>query len=149
MIRQFSPEDAHSCSALIRECLSEDPTLSSSLREKLARSETRQTMEERARLYYVAVYECEGRVQGIAGLDLNEIRILCVAPGCRRGGIGRALVDYIRAMVPGALFPDVFVYSSLQGREFYKSCGFVEKGLVEFDIDGEQMPTVFMTLPLR
>lgn len=126
-----------------------DHSLSLSLREKLNKSETRQAVEERARLYYVAVYEREGSVLGIAGLDLNEIRILCVAPGCRRSGIGRALVEHMRAMVPGDLFPDVFVYSSLQGRDFYEACGFVEKGPVEFDIDGEQMPTVFMTLPLR
>ncbi len=106
-------------------------------------------MEERARLFYVAVYEAEGEIVGVAGLDMNEIRILCVSTRHRRSGIGRALLESIQSMVPGFLFPDVFVYSSIQGREFYRACGFIEKGPVAFDIGGEQMQTFFMSFPLR
>jgi N-acetylglutamate synthase-like GNAT family acetyltransferase len=149
MIRQFHRQDASACCSLIRECLSKDPTLLLPLREKLQASETPQTMEERARLFYVAVFESKGLIQGVVGLDLNEIRILCVSPQCRGGGIGRALVDHIRTMVPATLFPDVFVYSSLEGREFYKACGFLDKGPVEFIIGSERMPAHFMACPLR
>lgn len=105
-------------------------------------------MEERARLFYVAVFEAENRILGIAGLDMNEIRLLCVSPEHRRQGIGKALLQHLRAMVPGMLFSDLFVYSSLEGRDFYRSCGFEEKGLVSFDVAGEKLPTIFMTLPL-
>ncbi len=123
--------------------------MSPGLLKKLRKAETPQSMEERARLFYVAVYEDTQRILGIVGLDLNEIRILCVAPGYQRSGIGRALLDHIRPMVPKALFPDVFVYSSPEGKEFYKALGFLEKGPVEFSIDGEQMPAIFMILPLE
>ncbi len=148
MIRQFRSEDSVSCSALIRACLADDSSISRALRERLLNIETPESMEERGRLFYVAVYESENRIIGIAGLDMNEIRLLCVSLEHRRLGIGRALFDHLRTMVPGALFPDIFVYSSIQGRDFYTSCGFVEKGKIAFDISGEQMPTVFMTLPL-
>jgi N-acetylglutamate synthase-like GNAT family acetyltransferase len=106
-------------------------------------------MEERARLFYVAVYESAQQILGIAGLDMNEIRLLCVSPDNWRQGIGRALFEHIRGMVPGILFPDIFVYSSLQGRDFYRACHFVEKGPVDFNIGGDQLRTIFMSLPIR
>ncbi len=149
MIRQFRPEDSIPCCDLIHACLAGDSSLSPGLREKLLNSETPQTMEERARLFYLAVYESGNKILGIAGLDMNEIRILCVSPEQRRSGIGRTLFEFIRSMVPGILFQDMFVYSSLEGKAFYEDCGFQEKGPVSFDIGGEQLHTVFMTLPLR
>ena len=149
MIRQFRPEDAAPCSSLIRSCLENDSSIPPALREKLRSAETPESMEERGRLFYVAVCESEGRVLGVAGLDLNEIRLLCISPEHRRQGIGRALLEHLEAMVPGILFPDIFVYSSVQGKDFYSSCGFEEKGQVSFDFGGEQLPTYFMTFPIR
>jgi N-acetylglutamate synthase-like GNAT family acetyltransferase len=148
MIRQFQPEDSTACCSLIQECLANDSSLSSGLREILRNSETPQSMEERARLFFTAVFESEGRILGIVGLELNEIRLLCVSPEHRRRGIGRTLVEYIKSLVPDLLFSDIFVYSSIQGSEFYSACGFKEKGRVIFDIGGEQLRTVFMTFPL-
>ena len=110
--------------------------------------ETPQSMVERSRLYYVAVYEEEDRITGIAGLDMNEVRLLCVLPESQRSGIGRALFEHIRAMVPGSLFKEMFVYSSIQAAGFYRTCGFVEKGPFVFDVDGEALPTVFMACPI-
>ena len=145
MIRQFQPQDAASCSRLIHACLENDPFYSSAVRQKIGRLETEQAMMERARLFYVAVCTSEGEVVGVAGLDMNEIRILCVSPEHRRVGIGRALFRHIKAMVPGFLFSDIFVYSSPQAVDFYRACGFVEKGPFVFDLDGEPLQTIFMT----
>ncbi len=147
MIRQFQHQDAASCSRLIHACLQNDPSYSLAIREKIYRLETAQTMTERARLFYVAVYESEDGILGIAGLDMNEIRLLCVSPEHRRLGIGRVLLDHIKAMVPGFLFPDIFVYSSLQAAGFYRASGFRDKGPFAFDLDGEQLQTIFMTFP--
>jgi N-acetylglutamate synthase-like GNAT family acetyltransferase len=130
---------------LIHACLQEDFTMSPALREKLRNSESPQNMEERARLFYLAVYEAEDRILGVAGLDMNEIRLLYVSPEHQRRGIGRALLDHIKAMAPGEFFSDIFVYSSLQAVGFYKACGFSENGQVHFDIGGELLRTVFMT----
>jgi N-acetylglutamate synthase-like GNAT family acetyltransferase len=133
---------------LIHDCLAQDHSLSPGLREKLLTSETPQAMEQRSRLFYVAVDESEDGILGVGGLDMNEIRILCVSPEQRRKGIGRGLLEHMQRMVPGILFPDIFVYSSLEGRNFYRACGFKEKGSVNFDIGGEQLRTVFMVLPV-
>ena len=106
-------------------------------------------MNERARLFYVAVYESENRILGVAGLDMNEILLLYVSPEHQRRGIGRALFEHLRAMVPGILFQDIFVYSSIQAVGFYRACGFIEKGPFCFDLAGAPLPTVFMVLPIR
>jgi N-acetylglutamate synthase-like GNAT family acetyltransferase len=112
----------------------------------MSSAETPQNMNECARLFYVAVYEEENRILGIAGLDLNEVRLLCVLPERQRAGIGRALLDHIKTMAPGLLFADIFVYSSIQAAGFYKACGFSEKGAFAFNLGGETLPTIFMTL---
>ena len=105
-------------------------------------------MTEHAKHFYIAVYELEDRILGVAGLDLNEIRLLYVSPEYQRRGIGRMLLEHIRSMVPGILFADVFVYSSEQAVAFYKACGFVEKGPYAFDLEGEALRTVFMVFPI-
>ena len=148
MIRQFRPADAEPCSRLIHFCLADDSSIPSALRERFIGLETPQAMEERARLFYVAVYEADDQILGVAGLDMNEIRLLCVSPEHQRQGIGRSLFQHLLGMVPGILFPDIFVYSSMQGKEFYSACGFAEKGAVRFDIDGEKLDTIFMAFPL-
>ena len=145
MIRQFRHQDAAPCSNLIHACLQDDPSYSFSLREKTRRFETAQAMSERARLYYVAVYESGDEILGLAGLDMNEIRLLCVSPEHRRIGIGRALLEHLKAMVPGFLFSDMFVYSSQQAVSFYRACGFVEKGPFILDLYGEKLQTIFMS----
>jgi len=147
MIRQFRQPDAVPCSRLIHACLQNDPSYSSALRNKIFLLETAQSMMERARLFYVAVYESKDELLGIAGLDMNEIRLLCVSPEHRRLGIGRALLDHIKAMVPGLIFSDIFVYSSPQAAGFYRASGFREKGPFAFNMGGEQLQTIFMTCP--
>lgn len=149
MIRQFRPEDAVQCCNLVRECLAEDSDLPTVLREKLVRMETPDTMKERAQLFFIAVFESESKILGIAGLDLNEIRLLCVSPSSRRQGIGRALLEHLKNMVPETLFSDVFVYSSIRGMPFYRACGFVERGPAILAFNSEQIRASFMTLQLR
>jgi N-acetylglutamate synthase-like GNAT family acetyltransferase len=149
MIRQFRDKDAAACSHLIRECLQNDRSLSPLLQEKIRLQETPEAMLERTRLFYTAVYESENRILGIVGLDMNEIRLLYVSPESQRQGIGRMLLSHIQPMVPGTLFRDIFVYSSLQSAGFYKTCGFTEKGLFHFDSGGLLIPTVFLTFSLH
>lgn len=148
MIRQFRDTDAAACSQLICDCLQNDQSLAPILRQKMREQETPEMMLKRAGLFYIAVYESEDRILGIAGIDMNEIRLLYVSPESQRRGIGRMLWDHIRPMAPGALFPDIFVYSSLQAVGFYKTCGFTEKGPYDFDFDGIRIPTVFLSFSL-
>jgi GNAT superfamily N-acetyltransferase len=149
MIRQFRPEDAPSCSALILACLKNDPAYSPALLQKILRSETPEAMVERAAGIYVAVCEIDGEIRGVAGLEMNEIRLLYVAPGCRRQGIGRNLLEHLESMVPRALFSDAFVYTTKQAVAFYQACGFTDGGPFLFDLEGEKLQTVFMTLPIH
>jgi N-acetylglutamate synthase-like GNAT family acetyltransferase len=149
MLRQFQSADAYACCDLVHACLEADISISPALGKMMRAQETPQSMEERARLFYVAVYELEKRIVGIAGLDMNEIRLLCVSPQHQRRGIGRSLLAHIKARIPEALFSDIFVYSSLQAIGFYESCGFLEKSPYSFSLYGEMLHTVFLTFPIK
>jgi N-acetylglutamate synthase-like GNAT family acetyltransferase len=149
MIRPFRSEDAQSCCDLIQTCLDFDPSISPSLLKKLRETESPKTILERAKLFYLAVYEVEAKIVGLAGLDLNEIRLMHVSPQRWRTGIGRALLNHLKAMTPASFFIEIFVYSSLAAADFYKAQGFSEKGPASFAMEGESIHTIFMTCPTR
>jgi len=145
MIRQFRAEDAQACCDLIHACIERDPQISIALRDKLWRAESRETMIERAHLFYVAVCESDGSVVGVGGLELNEIRLLYVSPMHQGTGIGRSLLEHLESMIPSTLFADIFVYSTFSAVDFYRAHGFSAGGEYVFDFEGEQLTTVFMT----
>jgi N-acetylglutamate synthase-like GNAT family acetyltransferase len=149
MIRQFRSDDATPCNKLIQDCLKSDPFLPPSLSNNLQDSESARMMSERAQLFYVAVFDQESEILGVAGLDLNEIRLMYVSPQRRRAGIGKALFHHLAEMTPASFFSEIFVYSSPAAVGFYKSLGFTEKGPAAFEIGGELMPTVFMVYPTK
>jgi GNAT superfamily N-acetyltransferase len=148
MIRQFQPGDAEACSALVRSSVETDPSMAPDLRRHLLRLETADAMLERARLFYMAVFAEHSSIFGIGGVDMNEIRLLYVAPGRQRLGIGRALLRHLEGWVPAALFPDIFVYSALSAAGFYRSQGYEPAGEHIIDVDGHPLPTLFMRKPL-
>jgi len=76
---------------------------------------------------------------------MNEIRLLYVDPLHQRRGIGRSLLAHLESMIPSALFPDVFLYSSHVAVGFYQAHGFQTRGPHAFLIEGEELTTVFMT----
>lgn len=145
MIRQFRAEDARACCDLIHACIEQDPQLTTTLRERIRRAESPETMIERANLFYVAVYESAGSVVGVGGLELNEVRLLCVSPEHQGQGIGRTLLEHLESMVPPAPFADIFVYSTFAAADFYRLHGFTARGESVVDLGGEQLTTVFMT----
>ena len=149
MIRQFQSEDAAACLALIRDCLHGDPSLAAPVREALLEGETLETIRERAKLFYIAVYETEGGIAGMAGLEMNEIRLLFVAPQLQRRGMGGELLAHLEEMVPPALFREVFVYSAPFAVPFYRTHGYVDCGEQLFEVHGQVLETVFMVKPLQ
>lgn len=148
MIRQFRTEDAEACCGLIRTCIHFDMEMSPALRQELLRAESSQSMRERGGLFYIAVWEIDGMIAGLGGLDMNEIRLLYVSPAQQRRGIGRAILEHLEAMVPPALFKEVFVYAAASAAGFYRSRGYAPRGEHHFDLGGQILPTIFMTKPL-
>jgi GNAT superfamily N-acetyltransferase len=145
MILQFKPEDARPCSDLIRACIDADTWMQPELRRIMLKRESPDAMAERARLFYVAVYRSEFGIAGVGGVDMNEIRLLYVSPPFQGQGFGRALLAHLEEMVPSALFPDIFAYSTLSAAGFYQACGYAPGGNHAFDLEGHELQTVFMT----
>ena len=148
MIRQFRPEDAQACNEIVLSCIQTDRFLNENLRAILQRTEIPDQMVERARLFYVAVYENQSAIQGLGGLELNEIRLLYVAPEHHRARIGSEILLHLQSLVPAALFSDLFVYAAPGAVDFYRAHGFQTKGDYSIRIEGESLPTVFMTKPV-
>ena len=145
MIRQFKPGDEESCSELSRACIRHDMEIPSALRLALLEAESPRSMLERGGLFYMAVWETEGKVVALGGLDMNEIRLLVVSPAYQRRGIGRAVLEHLEAMVPPALFKNVFVYSALSAAGFYRARGYSPQGEHYFDLGDYRIPTIYMT----
>ena len=148
MIRQFESSDAETCSGLICDCIRHDAEIPAGLRQALLQAESAQSMEERSRLFYIAVWETAGVVAGLGGLDMNEIRLLYVSPAHQRRGIGRAILEHLEGLVPAALFKNVFVYAAVSASSFYETRGYVSGGKHVIEIGGQILPTIFMTKPL-
>jgi N-acetylglutamate synthase-like GNAT family acetyltransferase len=148
MIRQFQPADADACCELIHSCLALDSQISRTLYNVLRTRETPQAMWKRSTLFYLAVCEADSSVIGVAGLDMNEVRLLYVSPENQNQGIGGALLDHLEMLVPSSLFADIFVYSTPSAARFYRGRGFRAAGEYSFDLSGEQLLTIFMRKPL-
>ncbi len=144
-IRQFQSDDAAASAEVLQACIKLDLTVPPAAREELVLIESPAAMIEHSRLYYLAVCALNGKIVGVAGLDLNEIRLLFVHPGHQRLGIGTRLLRHLEGFVPGALFYDVFVYSAPGAVGFYRLHGYEPKGEHGFTIAGQTVPTVFMT----
>ncbi len=150
MIRQYRSEDAATCSTVIRDCLAHDPSMEPHLRSYMLSLESQDAMNERALLYYLAVFESEGTVVGVGGVEMNEIRLLYVSPGSQRAGIGSSLLHYLEDMVPPALFSDVFVYSAVSAAGFYLAHGYRPGGTHNVEVGPAlYLPTVFMRKPIK
>jgi len=145
MIRQFKPEDSGECCRLYRSCIEQDGSLQQPLRDELLRTESPETMAERARLFYIAVHETEGRIAGLGGIDLNEIRLLFVAPENRGRGIGRQLLQHLEEMAPRALFRNIFVYATPGAAGFYQAHGYAPGGEHVFRVGRHDLHTLFMS----
>jgi GNAT superfamily N-acetyltransferase len=148
IIRQYQPEDAVPASDLARACLLLDPLVPAEVKEVLAQAESPATMRARATLFYLAVCVMDGGVAAVGGVDMNEIRLLLVAPAHQRRGIGGLLLKHLESMVPSGLFRDVFVYSAPSAAGFYCLHGYQAGGEHSFHVGGCSVPTIFMTKKL-
>ena len=148
MIRAFRNEDLQACVDLIVGCLGLDASLAPSTRARFGHSDLFRLIQQSAVLFHLVVYEHEGQIAGIGGVDLNEIRLLYVTPELQGRGIGRTLLNHLEEMVPSALFTNIFLYSTPGAEGFYKSRGYESRGEVCFEIKGETLPTIFMSKPL-
>ncbi len=143
-IRQFQSLDAGACNMIVRACLELDPLMPPMLKKELLRAESPVVMCERAGCFYVAVQLVEDNVAAVGGIELNEIRLLFVAPKHQRRGVGSSLLRHLETWVPCGLFSDIFVYSAPASAGFYQSHGYEPGGEHIFTIGGYSMPTIFM-----
>ncbi len=143
-IRQFQHSDAEACSGILRGCLNMDRSIAPALRQELLRLESSEMMQERASLFYMAVYLVGSRTAGVAGIDWNEIRLLFVDPEHQRKGIGGSLLRHLETMVPSGMFSDIFVYAVPGAAAFYRAHGYEAKGEHAFQVGGHSFTTLFM-----
>jgi GNAT superfamily N-acetyltransferase len=145
LIRQFQPQDAVACSRIVRACLELDAQFPPAAKQEILRAEIPELMCERARCFYAAVLVAGDEVTALGGVELNEIRLLCVSPSRWRQGMGRSLLTHLESWVPPALFSDIFVYAAPGAVKFYRAHGYQPEGEQVFVAGSGSVPTVFMT----
>ena len=145
LIRPFRPDDAEACSNIVRACLQLETLMAPAVIAELLRTESPEIMRERARLFYVAVCMLGNDVTAVGGVDMNEIRLLYVDPANQRKGVGSSVLRHLEALVPPALFGDIFVYSTPTAVPFYRAHGYEARGEHGFIAAGYTVRTVFMT----
>lgn len=85
-----------------------------------------------------------GAVIGFACLCGDDLAGLFVSPAWHGRGIGRALVQRLRA--PGQRLHVSVYQANLAAQRFYEAIGFVQTDTLARDADGEPFPLVCMTL---
>jgi GNAT superfamily N-acetyltransferase len=149
LIRQFHFEDAPACSGIMQACMARDPNLPPTAKAEMLRGESAEVMRQRASLIYMAVCVFADCVVGLGGVDLNEIRLLFVAPEHQNRGFGSRLLQHLESWVPPALFSDIFVYAAPGAVKFYRSHGYQPGGECAFAAGRNLVPIVFMTKNIR
>jgi GNAT superfamily N-acetyltransferase len=144
-IRQFQREDAAACSRIVRACIENDPLMPPAVKEALLRLESPSIMQDRACQFYIAVCTLDAIVAGAGGADLNEIKLLFVAPEFQRQGLGGSLLRHLEAWIPPALFSDIFVYAAAGAVDFYRAHGYQPGGEHRFALGACSLVTAFMT----
>jgi len=144
-IRQFQPSDAVACFELISACIEQDLNTSESLRADLFQLETPDSIRERAGLYYLAVWELGNEITGVGGVEINEIRLLFVAPEHQSSGHGTELLKHLEGMVPPALCTEILVHSTLSAEPFYRRHGYKPVGRNSFRLAHSVLETILMS----
>ncbi len=145
MIRQFRAGDQTRCVDLIRACIESDHASNPELRSALLEAESPETMQSRASVYYLAVDEREKEIRALGGVQLNEIRLLLVAPRHRGRGLGSALLRHVESMAPAVFFQDIFVYAAPSAEGFYRAHGYLPGGKHSFVLADTPIPALFMS----
>jgi GNAT superfamily N-acetyltransferase len=92
----------------------------------------------------VQVAEVEEALVGFAALAQNHLGHLYVAPGRQGGGVGRALLDWVKTICPGGF--DLWVFQkNRRARSFYRREGLRESLLTDGADNEERQPDVLMT----
>ena len=156
-IRRATPEDARAISAIWDVVCA----------ERIYTAVSRPFTPEQEREYIAAlsdregvfVAEVDGSIVGFETLDrwvtytdsFDHVGVIgtFVLPEWRREGIGRRLADHTLDFARAHGYEKIVIYvrgKNIKGQEFYRSLGFVPKGVLErqVKIDGEYDDEVFM-----
>jgi putative acetyltransferase len=148
MIRWLRAEDLPGASDLIRNTLLVINLRDYSLQAILALSESFAEQEIRrlagSREFFV--YEEEGRLAGVIGLEGTGVYDFFVAPDRQGQGVGRALLSFVEKLARRRGIEELHLSSSLTAVGFYERLGYRKTGA---ESEGRFGRTVEMVKTLR
>ena len=100
--------------------------------------------------FYVATMD--GRVVGTGMIDLKigKLDAIFVHPDHMAAGVGRLIVSHLEKLAIEAGLAQVNLESTLNAAAFYRSCGFVRKGISKYNSpSGASLDCILMTKRLR
>ncbi|MFQ6084105.1 MAG: GNAT family N-acetyltransferase [Candidatus Aminicenantia bacterium] len=144
VIRDFKPGDGKRCFEIFKAGVERDPYIPEATKKEMLKIDSPQSFEERAQQFHIVVYEENGRIISMGGLDKNEIRGMFVDPEYQGRGIGRAIIQYLEALIPRDKYSYIFLNSTRIAEQFYVRMGYAAKGKRVFELNGQPLETIYM-----
>ncbi|MCX6799251.1 MAG: GNAT family N-acetyltransferase [Candidatus Diapherotrites archaeon] len=123
-IRRFKPQDSVRVSEIAVQGVVDDELLSNRSKKWLKKNEFSNSYLGKSKKFEIFVFEENHKIQGLVGLDKNEIRCLYVAREKRLQGIGAQLLSFIENQAKKKGYQKTFTYSAYSAQDFYKKHGY-------------------------
>lgn len=122
--RIFAPSDAAACCDVINAAIEMMDGLNQAARDLVRAKTTADTLRDELSRYHTLVYESDGRILGLGGLDLGEIKRFYVLPSAQGHGVGRAVMDALEAEARAEGATEVRAAASPSAVPFYARMGY-------------------------
>lgn len=149
MIRLFNPKDEENCRRIVERCFDLSIILGQKEKEYVRKVYTQEGyFQTKAIKYPLYVFEKEGLVLALGGIEGNEIKKVYVNPDNQRSGIGSAILEYLEQIAISKGNLEIVLYCFDNSIDFYKRRGYISKGQHFFEGEGIRIPTTKMIKPI-
>jgi len=142
MIRTFSDKDAERCREILNICLEESVNLEERMKLAFKENFTKEGWLESGLLF---VYEKNGKILGMGGLNKNEIEKLYIDPKTQGRGVGKEILYFLEKIAKEKGYDELVLHSWTNSEGFYEKYGYKTVEILYYDYpDGLKIPATEM-----
>ncbi len=124
-IRGFREEDEVACAEVAKQAIESDKKLSTKQLTWLIEHETKENFLARSKSFdALLVYQENGRIVGVTGLNKGELRSLYVLPEFQQKGIGTKLLKAVEQKASQKGYTELSLEANPSAKPFYERLGY-------------------------